>query len=152
MEQPDHTMPNEVETLRALLRTAARRLSAFDKNGSACCGVTSAQCRTILELGERESVSIVELAEELGVDKSTMSRTIDQLVHSKIAGREQDNDNRRYVSICLTREGEGVYRTLSDSMDAYLQAVWSEIPLEKRGVVLEGARELVRAVERVKCC
>jgi DNA-binding MarR family transcriptional regulator len=152
MENPNQIASSEIETLRALLRTAERRLSLFDKNGSACCGVTSAQCRTILELGEHENISIVELADALGVDKSTMSRTIDQLVHSKIAEREQDGENRRYVSVCLTRQGEGVYQELSGNMDAYLEAVWNEIPQEKRGLVLEGARELVRAVESVKCC
>ena len=54
-------------------RLTARQL----KEESCCRGVTLAQCHTILEIEELGQATTVELSKRLGLDKSTLSRTID---------------------------------------------------------------------------
>lgn len=141
------------EALFELLRSIARRLGAFDKHEASCCGVTTAQCRTIFELGCRgEASSIVDLAGQLGVDKSAASRTVDLLVKEGLAQRQEGRENRRYVSIRLTQRGKTVYAARKKNMDEYLSDVLDEIPAEKRAQVEESIRLLAAAIGRVKCC
>lgn len=147
-----HALQGE-DALRELFRIIARQIGAFDKNEAACCGVSTAQCRAILELGYRdEATSLVDLADRLGVDKSAMSRTVDLLVRARLAERREDGQNRRFVSIRLTERGKDVFFQRKESMDAYLKEVLDAIPEDKRGQAEESIHLLAAAIDRVKCC
>ena len=81
--------------LRELLRILVRSLGILEKNDVSCYGVTLAQCHTIVEIGRAQKISLIDLADLLGLDKSTMSRTINNLVNLNLVKRETDSDNRR---------------------------------------------------------
>lgn len=145
------TERKEAEALRELFRIIARQTGAFDKNEAACCGVTTAQCRAILELGyQGEAMSLVDLTGRLGIDKSAASRTVDLLVRARLAERHEDGQNRRYVSIRLTERGRKVFFERRQSMDAYLAEILDAVPEEKRGQVEESVRLLNAAIDQVK--
>jgi DNA-binding MarR family transcriptional regulator len=96
--------------LRELIRILVRNLGILEKSDASCCGVTITQCHAIVEIGRREKISLVDLADLLGVDKSTMSRTVNNLVEADLAARELDAANRRYVIIQLTDNGRSVFQ------------------------------------------
>lgn len=140
-------------TFLDLFRVMARRFGFLDLAEASCCGISSAQCRAILELGARDTaISLIDFADAIGVDKSTMSRTVDLLVRAGLSWRAEDGTNRRYVNIGLTDQGKDVYRRLSESLNHYFEEIWSEIPVEKRTQVGESMRLLADAIEQVKCC
>lgn len=141
-----------VEALRDLFRTVARDLGLFDKNEATCCGVTTAQNRTILELGYVGTVSLLDLAVQLGVDKSTMSRTVESLVRARLVERKQDSENRRYVKVSLTERGQAIFQETDGKLIRYYEAILSAIPEEKQKQVLESALLMASAMERVTCC
>lgn len=141
-----------VEALRDLFRTVARDLGLFDKSEATCCGVTTAQNRTILELGYVGTVSLLDLAALLGVDKSTMSRTVESLVRARLVERKQDNENRRYVKVSLTERGQAIFQETDGKLIRYYEAILSAIPEEKQKQVLESALLMAAAMERVTCC
>jgi DNA-binding MarR family transcriptional regulator len=91
--------------LREAVRILERKLGLLDDLQSECCGVTFAQCHAIVEIGRAGSISLNDLAEILSLDKSTMSRTINNLVTTDLATREIDPKDRRYVMIQLTASG-----------------------------------------------
>ena len=141
-----------VEALRDLFRTVARDLGLFDKSEATCCGVTTAQNRTILELGYVGTVSLLDLAALLGVDKSTMSRTVESLVRARLVERKQDSENRRYVKVSLTERGQAIFQETDGKLIRYYEAILSAIPEEKQKQVLESALLMAAAMERVTCC
>ncbi|MCE5189884.1 MAG: MarR family transcriptional regulator [Eubacteriales bacterium] len=145
-------MERGVGALRDLFRTVARDLGLFDKSEATCCGVTTAQSRTLLELGYSGSVSLIELAEQLGVDKSTMSRTVDRLVHARLAERKQGAENRRYVKVRLTERGEAIFQDLDGKLSRYYGSILNAIPAEKRGQVEESVLLITAAIEHTTCC
>ena len=112
------------EILRELIRIVVRHLGMLEKNDATCCGVSLAQCHAIVEIGRKEKVSLVDLAGTLGLDKSTMSRTTNNLVESALANRDLDLENRRYVNIQLTEKGQTVYKTIEESMDTYYEGIF----------------------------
>ena len=145
-------MEHGVEALRDLFRTVARDMGLFDKSEATCCGVTTAQNRTILELGYGGTVSLLDLAERLGVDKSTMSRTVEHLVRARLVERRQDSENRRYVKVSLTERGEAIFREIDGKLSRYYEAILCAIPEEKREQVQQSTLLLAEAIERVACC
>ncbi|MEG0773830.1 MarR family transcriptional regulator [Clostridium sp.] len=137
--------------LRELIRLLVRNLGILEKDEASCCGITISQCHALVEVGRTEEVSLNELSELLGLDKSTMSRTINNLVDSGLAQREFHPEDRRYIAIKLTKEGEKIYNNIEDSMDKYYKSIFEAIPEEKREQVLESLSLLTEAVKKNKC-
>lgn len=138
--------------LRELLRVLVRNLGVLEKSEASCCGTTIAQCHAIVEIGRANQVSLNELADLLGLDKSTMSRTINNLVEDNLAAREIHPEDRRYVTIGLTEKGKEVFKTIENSMELYYQGIFKSIPEDKRDQVLESLQLLADAVKQNKCC
>jgi DNA-binding MarR family transcriptional regulator len=132
--------------LRELLRILVRNLGILEKNDASCYGVTIAQCHAIVEIGRAQTISLIDLAALLGLDKSTMSRTINNLVESNLVKREINSKNRRYISIQLTDKGTELFKSIEDSMHVYYSKIFNSIASDKREKVLEGLELLVEAI------
>lgn len=139
-------MSKSSETLRELLRILVRDLNLLEKNDSSCCGVTLVQCHALVEIGRKKCLSLNELANIVQLDKSTMSRTINNLVESSLVYRDIDATNRRYVSIYLTKEGEEVFNTIEMSMNEYYSKIFKFVPVNKQAQVLESLQILTDAI------
>jgi len=140
------------ETLRELIRILVRDLGILEKSDISCCGVTLTQCHAVVEIGRKGKISLVDLAGLLGLDKSTMSRTINNLVELDLVLRDLDVENRRYVIIQLTENGENIFKNIEDSMNGYYKSIFNSIPENKRNQVMESLQLLTNAVENNDCC
>lgn len=135
------------DSLREQLRILVRNLGILEKSDASCCGVTIAQCHALVEIGRTQKISLIELADLLGLDKSTMSRTINNLVDAGLVKREIDSENRRYISIQLTDKGTEVFKSIEDSMRGYYSTIYKSIPEDKRMQVLESLEILVKSIK-----
>ncbi|WP_426348490.1 MarR family winged helix-turn-helix transcriptional regulator [Alloiococcus sp. CFN-8] len=140
----------ESHYLRELIRVLVRNLGLLEESEATCCGTTVSQCHAIVEIGRAKEISLNELAELLGLDKSTMSRTINKLVDSGLAIRELHPDDRRYVAIKLTNEGIKIFNSIEGTMEQYYQSIFSSIPEEKRDQVLESLQLIIKAAKENK--
>lgn len=138
--------------LRELIRVLVRNLGILEKSDASCCGVTIAQCHAIVEIGRAKRIALIDLADLLGLDKSTMSRTINNLVEAGLAIRDLDAEDRRYVTIQLTDSGKNVFENTEESMGTYYKSIFSSISEDKREQVLESLQLLTDAVKENKCC
>jgi len=145
-----------IRTIRDRLQLIQRRLAWSQKNDVQCCGVTMAQCYALMEIGKRGKASIVELADSVGVDTSTLSRTIDLLYKSGLVDRVLNPQDRRYVALSLTQRGSDVFRMIDDSFNSYLARVFGLIEKEKHPQVIESLEVIASAIERCNdefpCC
>lgn len=138
--------------LRELIRVLVRNLGILEKSEATCCGTTVAQCHAIVEIGRAKEMSLNELAQLLALDKSTMSRTTNNLVESGLVVRELHSEDRRYVTIKLTVEGRAVLQSIESSMEFYYKSIFSKIPEDKREQVLESLQLIINAAKQNKCC
>jgi DNA-binding MarR family transcriptional regulator len=107
---------------REILRRFEREI--FVQSNEACCnGVTLAQCHTLLEIGSKNKESVTELAKNLGLDKSTVSRTIDGLVNIGLVDRSIPEENRRMTTLKLTEAGENVCHSINCKNDQYFSDI-----------------------------
>lgn len=133
--------------LRELIRIVVQNLGLLEKGNACCSGVTLVQCHAIVEIGRAEEITLNVLAEILNVDKSTMSRTIDNLVRQNFVSREIHSENRRYIRIALTEDGKKIYEKVEKSMENYYDSIISKVPENKRNEVLESLKLLVEIVK-----
>lgn len=142
----------EIKRLRESIRVLERKLGILEESEMACCGLTLAQCHALVEIGRAKSVSLVDLAGTIGLDTSTLSRTVNNLVTKSMVRRELDPDDRRYVTIQLTPEGNRYFREIEASMDAYFAKVYASIAEDDRKNVLESLSVLLKAMNGLNCC
>jgi DNA-binding MarR family transcriptional regulator len=123
---------------RKNLRKLERKLAGRIDGDMVCCGVTTAQCHTLLAIQEKGLTTVTELAAELELDKSTLSRAIDALVATGLVHRETNTDNRRSQHIGLTPQGEKATAGIDDQWNRYFVSLFTRIPEAKQQAVLEG--------------
>lgn len=143
---------NTADILRELVRVLERKLGVLDDLQSTCCGVTLAQCHAIVEIGRAGSISLNDLADVLDLDKSTMSRTIHNLVENDLVAREIDPEDRRYITIRLTTKGVQSFQKIEAEMGVYFSQILQSIPEAKRDQVIESLQILIKAISENDCC
>ncbi|MCK4750392.1 MAG: MarR family transcriptional regulator, partial [Bacteroidales bacterium] len=83
-----------IQHFREILRIFDREV--FLQNNASCCnGISLAQCHTLLEIEKNSEISVSDLAMNLSLDKSTVSRTVDGLVNIGMVDRVIPKENRR---------------------------------------------------------
>lgn len=133
---------------RELIRIMERRLGLLNKESNGCCcSITLAQCHALVEIGRHSSISINELAGILNLDKSTMSRTVDNLVKKKYAYKVQSDKDKRGIEIKLTDEGNKIFNDIEYKMNNKFNRIFEIIPTDQRENVLKSMEVLVKALD-----
>lgn len=138
--------------LRENLRTLVRLLGLLEKSEAACCALSLTQCHALVEVGRNKSLSLNELAGQLQLDKSTLSRSVNQMVDESLFKRDLQSDDRRYVSIELTEKGQTLYDNTEQTMNNYYEKILESLPADKRSQVIESLELLNKALSDSKCC
>ena len=141
---------NQVEKFRKILRQIQRELAALFKNDAQCCGISLAQCHAMIELGISGKTSISILANEIGLDKSTLSRTIDSLVQQDLVLRNINNEDRRFMTVELSARGEKFYKSLNDRCNMIFNEAMEDIPGEKQAQLLEDLNLFLKILNKVQ--
>ena len=136
--------------LRVLEREVVRQLEA----DTGCCGVTLAQCHTLLELAASE-LSLTGLAAALDLDTSTLSRTVDGLVRAGLVARAEDASDRRSLRLTLTPAGRAKVGFIDGICNRYYADLLAGMPDRDRRCVLRAVGLLgqrMRSLRGVPCC
>ena len=129
-----------------------KEIGDMEKRVLWCCGLTFVQCNTILEIGKEYGISLNKLANLLEVDKSTMSQTISKLVKQNLVNRDLDIEDRRYVSIVLTEEGQKAFTNIKNGKDKYYAGLYASIPEDKKNRIIDSLRTLNSILIQEKGC
>lgn len=138
----------DIKQFRDLIRQLQRSLNWQWRLDASCCGVTVAQCHTIMEVGKTGRISIAELATALNLDISTVSRTIEGMVGAGLVKRTANPDDRRSVYIVLTEKGKSVYNDINSTYDAYYAEILADVPQDKQRQVMESIELLAQATAK----
>ena len=133
----------ELRQFRRILRRFERVTNSQVRN--CCAGVTLPQCLVLLELDEAKRLTVGELASRLGLDNSTLSRTIDTLVRKGSVDRDRDKQDRRVVRVVLTAAGQAICKAIHKQNDILYRGIFDKIPPSKRATVVRNFEILVQA-------
>jgi DNA-binding MarR family transcriptional regulator len=94
--------------------------------------VTLPQLRVLVMVATRGPLNLAAVAEGLGVHASNATRTVDRLVAAKLIDRRDAADDRRNVSITLTRSGQRLVDAVFEQRRSAIEAVLDRMPESKR--------------------
>jgi len=135
-----------IETFRRDLRVLEREVVRQMQVETACCGVTLAQCHVLLQLGQADSLSLRDLAEGLGLDNSTLSRTVDGLVNAGLVHRVVDPADRRAIRLTCTRAGSAKVASIDQACNRQYAALLSRASAAERRQIVGAVRFLAKAM------
>lgn len=138
-------LSNEVGAWAALLRVRARLVTAFDAELRSRCGLPLAWYDVFLALNQAPGrrLRMSELAAEVVVSRTRVSRIVDEMHKEGLVDREPDPDDRRSSFAVLSAAGRA---RLREAAPVYLAAIERDFASH---LTPAEARTVRRALERI---
>jgi DNA-binding MarR family transcriptional regulator len=124
-----------VREFRINLRRLEQVMVSQQKKNAARHGVSLAQGHCLLAIEQLGRPSQNDLADQLCLDKSTLSRTVEGLVQIGLIERAIDDKDRRVYRIRLTEQGEKTCLTINTTYDALYRLALDRLPISVHTVV-----------------
>ncbi|MCK5146800.1 winged helix-turn-helix transcriptional regulator [bacterium] len=137
-----------INEFRKSMRQLERLLEKQSKNFDCCCGVSVAQCHTLLALEEMEPCSLSVLAKELELDKSTVSRSIEGLVRIGLVHRKLDLENRRYTIQTLSEQGRLTVKKINEENNEFYNEMLNKLANKDKNSLILGLTNLIDLLQK----
>jgi DNA-binding MarR family transcriptional regulator len=136
----------QIQDFRRQLRRLERFILLQLQQDAECCGVSIAQCHALLEIAERDSTTVSELAVSMCLDKSTLSRTVDGLVQEGWVKRVINPDNRRAQVLTLASSGKNLADRIHGQCNDLYRRLLDPLPPKKLAQILASLEWLGQAL------
>ncbi len=133
----------QVQLVKEKVRQLERVLAREILNETVCCGVSLSQRHVLLEVWRGKEISLVDLAAILGLDTSTLSRTVNSLVNLGLVSRIPNPKDRRYILISLTEQGRAACDLIERSSDHFYRRVLRSLPKDREHQIIDSLAMLV---------
>ncbi|MED3562092.1 MarR family transcriptional regulator [Bacillus xiapuensis] len=110
-------------------------------------GLTPKQLHLLMEIGS-QTYRHGDLAGILGVDPSTLTRTLDPLAKAGLVDRQSNPDNRREVLIKLTEKGLEAVVVAHEKHHQLFAGLLNQVPENKRKQVDESLAILLKIIKQ----
>lgn len=134
---------------RRNLRVLEREVVTQLEGETRCCGVTLAQCHSLLELSQREH-SLTALASALDLDASTLSRTVESMVKAGLCERTVVEGDRRSVRLALSALGRTKVDAINRTCDKYYADILGQLSASDRVQVIRSVGILADAMRKLR--
>lgn len=114
----------------------ARKVAALD--------VTVAEWVILRELYDADTLVPSALAEKIGMTRGAISKLADRLAAKSLVIRKASDDDRRYQTLALTREGRALVPRLAAIADENDAAFFSHLKPAERKAIENAMRAIVR--------
>jgi len=128
---------------RALVAVAARSLANLAED------VTLAQYRVLVELAARGPQRPADLADAMGVERSTATRMCERLVRKQLVHRRRASGDRRSVRVSLAPAGRELVEEVTRRRRAEITRIVRRMPKTDREAVLLALRAFATAAGEV---
>ncbi len=118
----------------------ALRIQGWSENG-----LTLAQLRLLWALRDEDGLPVGSLAEQLGVNPSTITGHVDRLVRQGLVRREEDSIDRRIVRNYLTEDGRVIVTAVLQIAGTYVVNILKRLDEDE----LDGLEQSLTALNRV---
>lgn len=139
-----------IDSFRAGLREIERAVWIQTRSEAVCCGVTLAQCHAIMEIGAAGELNLKDLAARMGLDNSTLSRTVESLVRDGLAERTPSKEDRRATVIRLKDKGLAARDRINSTWNRICRDMFRGIPREKHEQLIESVSIIAKLLGG--CC
>lgn len=142
------TLEQQARALHQVVTELVKKYQFRDRNEICCYGVSVSQCYALEAIGQRGRMTMGELAGQLHLTVSTMTRIVDQLVGKGFAHRDADAHDRRLCWVELTPAGQTLLSRIQDEILATEKEILRKIKPAERERLLSALQELCQAVDQ----
>jgi len=135
----------EIPHVRRASREMVRHLGMLDNS---CCGMPNSHAHALIEIGEGDRATAVDLAELLGLDKSSTSRILAQLARSGLVCRVDAGEDKRRRPVTLTEKGRARLAEIHAAAERPVAAALAFLRPEQRAEVVRGLGHYARALRK----
>jgi len=130
-----------VKRSRQSFTRLARFFNQLMREQLVCGPVTVQQCYTLEALADGP-LSMKELAAEVALHQSTLTRVVEKLENQKLVQRTRKSDNQRSVEVRLTDAGRQTYVFLDAAGSQMISDLLDLVPTKRRGAIVDAMEEL----------
>lgn len=141
-----HSQSNLINQVRSVSRLMVRELG-FMQATLAATDYPPSSVHTIVEIGERSSMTAVELVELLGLEKSTVSRMVRKLIEAGEIEEAPHEDDARSKKLRLTAKGKKTLRAIDSFAKEQVSAALTHLTNEQQQAVSEGIAHYAVALQ-----
>jgi DNA-binding MarR family transcriptional regulator len=109
-------------------------------------GVSIVEAKTLRKLNDFDSLTVNQLANELRLTSSRITRIIDSLVDKGLVLRESDKNDRRVYNLSLSKKGKVFTKRLIEGYEKIHEEILENIPEKNHEEMLHALRLLNDAV------
>jgi len=111
-------------------------------------GCSFSQCHVLFELSRNRSLSLMELAEQLLIDKSNTSRTVKKLVQMGLVRAEKSSSDKRQKFFRLSPQGKKVLSSTIRLADRQVRNALTTLSDDQQETVVEGMQLYANALRK----
>ncbi|MFY9916023.1 MAG: MarR family transcriptional regulator [Nocardioidaceae bacterium] len=130
-----------LQASKVISAAVAHSLAAVDEQ------VSVPGLRVLVMLHDQGAMNLTGVAEGLGVNASSASRTCDRLVLAKLLDRRDAASDRRHVALTLTPRGRRFVEDVLAERQAVLASVVDAMPPAAQKSLMAGLKAFVSAAE-----
>ena len=130
-----------VKRSRQSFTRLARFFNQLMREQLMCGPVTVQQCYT-LEALTNGSLSMKELAAEVALHQSTLTRVVEKLEKQNLVQRTRKSDNQRSVEVRLTEAGRQTYEALDAAGSRMISDLLDLIPRQRQDAIVDAMEEV----------
>ena len=143
-----------MENRRELFQLLTRSFGILNKN---CCSIGNIEISPIhshilYEVDRQTNPSMQQIADTLAIDITTFSRQIQTLIKMDLVKKTPAPSDKRISILSLTSTGESVAQEIDQSMEAYLEEVFSHMNDFEKETVLRSIQLLNEAIRKSSVC
>lgn len=134
-----------IDSMRADSRRVVRELGFMDQT-LASTPYSASAVHALIEIGTRPGITAADLAEELLLDRSTVSRMLRKLVEAGELRQDEATDDRRQKALSLTDKGRHTVRAIHRFGTAQVEEAFAHLDEPGQVVARQGMHAYARAL------
>jgi len=138
---------DNINEFREYTRKLERKLEMLNMSDCETCNISSAQCHILVEIGRNNNISLKEVSRIVDLDKSTVCKSVEDLVQRQLITRTQNSLDRRQIELNLSDTGEQYFKQIENHMNDKFSKIFSNISEKDRENVVVALKILLDAFE-----
>lgn len=131
---------------RSNVQSFIRIFGLLEQNVTPCgFPLSVSQVYAIQEL-ENTTMSITELAQQLHLERSSVSRLVDGLIKENLINRDINEANRREMVLSLTEKGTRTIQQVREQSIRFYQSILGDLPDNDQTLIIEGFKKFTVAL------
>ena len=141
-------LDDQARALREATVELVKKYQFRDRNETVAYGLSVSQAYALGSIVRLGPLAMADLADDLHLSASTLSRVVDQLVRKNWVRRQQSGEDRRVWFVAATARGRALWRKIDDDLVAIDREVLASVVPAERPALIQAVRLLSEATDR----